>query len=396
MSIAHGGGSSVVRDINSLRDTRTFGIQPFGVKSLADSRTTSAKGTKILASTQRQIERQGRGSSLSRITGRGVPEPMRDFFRTKNTTPHFDDDISIFESESNMALVVNRQVKPIHETYESFDVYNIAILHKHSEDNLNAGRIDLMPFTIQFNPLRIVPPGVLNQVWAMQQDEEAQRHPQLYRTRTPVDYWKDYSIDGVVQAVSPIQDRQSVFECGPLTVAMEPLQPNYNRLVTMHSKGPIYLNMEYFEANVKPGAALYAVIKKFEPADYASQGTLHCLLNNSAAVPKGPAPLRPYQMAFFSLPHGGPVPDEYKRYYDEEGTLRTDGLVIYLGMVMEVPQDHIFKEYTGPLKPHTHVPRSNTSDMCRSNSSTSYVYNAMAPKRLLRVIFDCDQGMMAL
>lgn len=393
MSITHGGGGSVVHDINSLRDTRSFGVGSFDLKSYADSRTTSARGTKILASTQRQLERQGSGTPLARLTGVHAPKPVSSHFRTKYKTPRYaGDDMSIFESESNMALVVNRQMKAIHESYQSLDVFQLAILYKHSEGNLNAARIDLVPFTIQCNPLQIVPPSVLNQVWALQQNEEAQRHPQLYRLRTPVDYWKDFVFDGIVNTVSPIHDRQSVFECGPLMVEVEPLTPNYNRLITMHSKGPIYIEADYFEDNVKPGAALYAVIKKFESSDYASQGTLHCLLRNTATIPKGPAPLRPYQMGFFSLPNGGPVPDEYKRYYDEEGALRTDSLVIYLGMVMEVPQDHIFREYNGPLKPYTKITPSTNS--CGRPSADAVLYNAKAQRRLLRVLFDCDQGMM--
>lgn len=384
----------MVREVNSLREKRTSGILPFDMKQMADSRTTNANGTKILASTSRQIQRQASGTPLSRITGRGMPAGLSDQLRTQFTSPRFDDGMSIFESESNMELVVNRQVKAIHSSYPSLEPYDIAILHKHNEGNLNSGRIDLVPFTIQFNPLQIVPPAVLNQVWAMQQDEEAQRHPQIYRTRTPLDYMKDYVIDGVTQFVSPIQDRQSIFECGALTIESDTLSPNYNRLVTMLSKGPIYLNSDYFESNVKPGSTLYAVVKKFEPSDYASQGTLHCLRNNTATIPKGPSALRPYQMGFFSLPNGGPVPDEYKRYYDEEGVLRTDGHVIYLGMVMEVPQDHVFKEYMGPLKPHTKIAVKEAEICGRSLSNTNMVYHPRAPRRLLRVMFDCDQGLM--
>jgi hypothetical protein len=384
----------MVREVNTLREKRTSGILPFDLKQLADSRTTSANGTKILNSTSRQIQRQAGGTPLSRLTGKNMPSPLNNQLRTHFTSPNFDDGMSIFESESNMELVVNRQVKAIHSSYPSLEVYDLAILHKHNEGNLNACRIDLVPFTIQCNPLQIVPPAVLNQVWAMQQDEEAQRHPQIYRTRTPLDYMKDYVIDGVPQFVSPIHDRQSIFECGALTVEVDALAPNYNRLVTMLSKGPTYLNSDYFEGNVKPGSTLYAVIKKFEPSDYASQGTLHCLRNNSATIPKGPSALRPYQMGFFSLPNGGPVPDEYKRYYDEEGVLRTDGHVIYLGMVMEVPQDHFFKEYMGPLKPYTKIVTTQTEMCGRSLSSTSMVYNPRAPRRLYRVIFDCDQGLM--
>jgi hypothetical protein len=120
--------------------------------------------------------------------------------------------------------------------------------------------------------------------------------------------------------------------------------------------------VNYWGAGVKPGTHLYAVLKKFEQSDYSHEYLLggkvltdHTGKRMANSNDCDVNPMRPYQLAFFALPDGGPIPLEITRYYDDEGNLRTDAHIIRIGTVMEVPLGHVYRESMTRLKPFTGI-----------------------------------------
>lgn len=391
-------GNTVDGAIRNITDARTFGATTFLNKQDINDR----RGTKVFGDLKRRVDRQGRGTPLGRLANRYVQgEPgstVLDLFRTKNTTPLYDDGLGD-EDDHNVTLAVNRQVNRPGPQFDSIQMHEIAILFKNSEDNLNTYRIEGSQFTIQCNPLSIIPPSVYNYAIGQIQQREAKNYPELYRKRTPFDYWKDYSIDGIPDMISPIKDRSSVFCLGSSMVDGAGVcdQPTCTMLATMAARGRKKV-INYWGSGVKPGSQVWAVIRKFEQSDYSYDYMLgnkvltdHTGKRRAVSNDCETNPLRPYQLAFFALPEGGPVPPEYTHYYDEEGNQRFDGHLIKIGTVAEVPLGHVYRESNSRLKPFT-----GAVPLCATSHYT--MTNDYAPMRreLITIILKPDDGVLPL
>ena len=352
-------GNTVESAIRQIRNDRTYGAETFVTKSDMTQRT----GSKVFGDLRRRVERQNRGTPLARLTNNtsnSIPV-VNDMFRTKNTTPLYEDGLGD-EPMDNIRLVVNRQVNRPGPLFDPIQKGELAILFKNTEDNLNTCRLEGAAFTIQCNPLSIIPPAVYNYAIGQLQQREATHYKEKYRKRTPFDYWKDYSIDGIPEHISPMQNKSTIFCTGSAMVdGCGTTDSNIcTMLSTMAARAPHIKVINYWGSAVKPGSHLWGVIKKFEQSDYSYDyliGTKiltdHTGKRLAIANDCEVTPLMPYQLAFFSMPDGGPVPPEYTRYYDEEGNLRTDGHLIKFGTVAAVPLGHVFRENNARLRPFT-------------------------------------------
>ncbi len=390
-------GSTLSAAINASRGARTFGSKSFVP-------TRAKNGGKIVGETTlRRVQEQRQGRTLGSLGGvsPSLGNQVLDLFRTKHTTPLYNDGLGD-EDDFNMSLVINRRVKEIAPCFGSIDPNELAILYTLNPDNLNTSRCEGSEFTLQCNPLNIIPPAMFNYALFEIQEAESLRFPQLYRKRTPQEYWKDYIIDGIVEHVGPMQNRASVYEsCGTLFDGTMIENPNASsQMATMLAKGVIKC-VNYWGSAVKPGAHLYAILTKFPSGDYTHdyrQGT-QILTNSRAKTQRMTAtndslvnPLSPYQLAFFSLPNGGPVPTEYTQYYDEEGNLRTDPVIIRIGTVTCVPIGHVFREATCPLKPFTGVlPHCQMSNYSVYHDTATTFGNAT--NHPITIILNPDDGL---
>lgn len=397
-------GNTLESAIRQLGDARHYGEEQFINKRDVVERT----GSKVLPGISRKLERQRRGTPLGRLgTSNGLflssetNDKVSDLFRTKFTTPLYEDGLGD-EPDFNVSLVLNRQIKELAPSFESIRPNTLVILYKVNENNLNTCRLDGEAFTIQCNALNIIPISVYNYATGLIQYREARNFPAEYKKRVPSDYWKDYSFDGIPEMVQPMQDRSSIFSCGASMIdgAAVATTPVCTQLATMAARAVISVDNIWGSA-IKVGAHLYVVIKKFEPSDYSYDYMLgdKILTNHSAKKLAQAASndstlslLRPYQMAAFSLPDGGPVPIEYTRYYDEDGTLRTDGLVMKVGVVTEIPLGHVFREQGSRLKPFTGViPLCPLSQYTMHNNDYSTMRN-----HPIKIILKPEDGVMPL
>lgn len=351
-------GYRVEDAIGRLGDVaRTSGTSTFITKQDVAQRT----GSKTFNDIKRRIDRIDRGQPLATIAGRYLPRDngiVQNMFNTKYVNAEYEDGLGD-ENNFNVPLDLNRQVNRPGPQFDAIQMNELAFLYKNNEGNLNTGRLEGQAFTIQFNPMDIFPAQVYNYASAQLQQRLAKCHPQEYAKTTPIDYWKDYSVEGVPQHISAMKNRSSVFIVGTsLTDNCIPDESKCSMLTTMRARGMCKVN-NYWGSNVKPGAHLYAVIRKFEQSDYCFDYLLgrqvltdytgkRIASSNDCDV----NPLLPYQLAFFCLPDGGPVPTEYTRYYDEPGHLRTDAHVIRIGTVTEVPIGHVYRDVSSRLKPY--------------------------------------------
>lgn len=397
-------GNTLDSAIRKLGDARHYGEEQFLSKRDVVERT----GSKVVPGITRKLERQKRGTPLGRLgTQNGLflseatNDKVADLFRTKYTTPLYEDGFGD-EPDFNVSLVVNRQINELAPSFETIKPNTLVLLYKVNENNLNTCRLEGEAFTIQCNALNIIPISVYNYASGLVQYREARNFPSEYKKRVPSDYWKDYSFDGIPEMVQPMQNRASIFSCGASTIdgAAIATTPQCTQLATMAARAVISVE-NYWGSAVKPGAHLYVVIKKFEPSDYSYDYMLGTkVLCNQVAKKLAMAAandstlslLRPYQMAFFSLPDGGPVPPEITRYYDEDGILRTDGLVIKVGLVTEIPLGHVFREQSMRLKPFTGVvPLCPLSTYTMQNNDYSTMRH-----HPIKIILKPEDGVMPL
>lgn len=380
--------------INKSVGARTFGAESFHPTSGKIQGTTA----------HRYVEKQKRGRPLGRLAGAppSLGNQVLDMFHTKHTTPLYNDGLGD-EDDFNVPFVVNRAIKALAPCFGPIEKDQLCILYKNNEFNLNTCRVEGADFTLQCNPLDIISPQVFNYAIFQIQQQESERFPEIYRTRCPQDYFKDYSIDGVAETVLAQQNRASVFDTfGSRYEGTKIENPTAcTSMATMIAKGVLNI-INYWGSGIAPGTQLFFVIRKFASTDYTHdyrQGKL--VLTNYTAKQKQSlvstndatiSPFTPYQLAFFALPHGGSIPTEYTRYKDEEGNTRTDALVVRIGTVTEVPIGHVFSEMTTKLKPFTgslpNCPLSSYSSISDNmiNHSNMTQYN-------IKIILNPDDGL---
>ena len=100
----------------------------------------------------------------------------------------------------------------------------------------------------------------------------------------------------------------------------------------MSVRGPQFI-FNYFPPNIMAGGRIFAMFRKeIVPDRYYL--TIPERENTTTPVQRKTEThqtFMPWQMTFLSLPRGGPVPREKLRFYDEQGILRSDPMIVQLG-----------------------------------------------------------------
>jgi hypothetical protein len=243
--------------------------------------------------------------------------------------------------------------------------------------------------------MEIINPAVWNYIqylyqWNMYNDETRRDE---YLALSPEDIFADWSFDGVVESEIMSSGKESTNYSGFTQVnGLATRNPCESKLLTMGARGMEFI-YNYFGDNIKPGAEVYAIIKKHKvPLDYTLTGkrvlpASQLLSEKETSVPNY-SPFKPYQMSFISLPRGGNMPSKHLEYVDEAGFTRYDAKAIYLGKVFSVPVDHKYRDVEDDLKPFTRTSVSSgkafTDARVGTGNDRTYI--------LMRLIFNTDNG----
>lgn len=361
-------------DLRAMVGQRTTDIDILGARDFTQDRLASK-----VSARHNQLASIKRGQALGRW-GIGNPNVLEKF-RTKNSTPLRNEVFHETEHSSQTVHPVNRVIQQMSCTWKHPETYDLLMLHKNPDVRPNTLYYESeMP--TESSPLELVTPQIMNYVWRRLQqsmsDDPAQRA--TYLNMSPSDAWAAWNLDGVVESTGKM-----MHQYGPnYNVGTGLLGENQNgaKRATVDSKGPQFVK-NYFGSNIKAGGHVYAVVKRFPmDAEYMLSESKHSIRSIDSALRVGELqPFRPHQIAFFCMPDGGPVPDTVRTYVDQEGIMRYDGLVIFIGTIFSVPPDHTYVEvdYTN-LKPFT-----GHADM-QPLQKESFM--------LMKVIFDIDQGRM--
>jgi hypothetical protein len=383
---------------------RTTYIEPFGP---GDLRRGKLPQTTYGSTVQPMLEGtrlDSRSPALKRKGG------MLENFRTKNTSAEVPEILPEDEPQCNVVHPEKAVAKPVNsEMGDAIGMYEIAItIRSNSENETPLNCLRTMPHGLP-KARNICNLATANYVLYRQQMQEVQTEQGLaeYLRKSPSDYWQYMSVDGIVEAEQMLGGGESSVTNGVHQNALGLyVQDSHGlKLLTLASKGEQFI-YNVFGDNIKPGAHLYFVLKKdliasdFILSQRAGPGGLNSSTRYHIQTYLDGAnqevPLRPYQLCPFCLPKGGPVPSEFTRYWDENGLMRTDGLVIYLGKVLATPYGHQYRNNTAP--PTAYV----TSPGKQGISQTPYTFTDSRrvldrdPIDLLRVIWDSDNAMMPL
>jgi hypothetical protein len=269
------------------------------------------------------------GASLAQFAPFAAVNPLEGFRATNLSSPFERDPLPHTRLLNNTKLGITRFIKPVTETLDPLGTHELGILYK------RGGNADI--------PLlaSVVNPATFNYVMYQQQLHDFETEKEEYYMRTPGDYWRDWSVDGVPETEMMAGGGESLMTSG--IGARGPQSGSGYKIETLTARGPTYM-YNYWGSNLWPGATLYWCFKKHDaPAAY--------LLNNkmNTASLSGNWPTRkvtaykPFQMSFLCLPHGGVVPPEARMYTDEMGNRKFDGIVGYVGQVFSVPNNHVYK-----------------------------------------------------
>lgn len=360
-------------DLRNMVGQRTTDIDILGARDFTQNRLPSKVSVR-----HNQLASIKRGTALGRF-GPGNPNVLEKF-RTKNTTPLRDEVFHETEHSSQTVHPVNRVIQQMSCHWKHPETYDLLMLHKNPDTRANTLYYEETP--TECSPLELVTPEIMNYVWRRlqqdQSDDPAKRT--AYLNMSPSDAWAHWNLDGVVESTGKM-----MHQYGPnYNVGTGLLGENQNgaKRATVDSKGPQFVK-NYFGSNIKSGGHAYAVVKRFAmDAEYMLSESKYSIKSIDSALRTNElAPFRPLQISFFCMPDGGPVPDVVRTYVDQEGIMRYDGLVIFIGTIFSVPPDHTYVDVDyAALKPFT-----GHGDM-QPPQKESFL--------LMRIVFDIDQGRM--
>lgn len=236
--------------------------------------------------------------------------------------------------------------------------------------------------TVEQTPVMMVNVAVWNYSMALKQwrefSSETEETKQRYENSCPYDHWKDWTVEGVVEAEELYGGGESETTSG-LSLGSSAMQNTKSTTVVCRG-GQFMYNI--FGESVTEGATLWGVLTKSEaPDSYRLVGKNNLSGTTSGrsirieteedelsmpdvdgSVEMKPTShgtqlhhlFRPYQLKLLAVPSGESVPVDYLTYVDERGLMRYDGLAIYLGRVFSVPTGHEWQ----PLTTNAHEQRN--------------------------------------
>jgi hypothetical protein len=314
------------------------------------------------------VQRRG-GGELGRF-GRANATGKQDLVRLAQNTsmdpPYFSG-----EPQYNVPHPWQRLAKPFSTDIPALTIGELAILYKKDTRNMNIMQMQNTSIN-HSNPVTILNPAQWNMNSAKEQLAMQKNFPDEYRRMTARDFFRDWSIDGVVET------DDSTGSSIPST--------QRNKILTIRTTGFIPINPYW--TNVIPGSKLYMIIKKYP---FQKNFILNSRFNTGGST--GPFVLhpyeniRPYQIGFYALTYGGQLPDEAWYSEDENNFGRRDALIIYIGMVQQIPRGLPTFDNTYNLKDN------NNSGVGHAFVNSNENLSAHMDRKL-GIIFDpCDMGM---
>jgi len=309
----------------------------------------------------------------------GTPLPGQDeleLFRTQYTDPEMDDYLPQLEEVTNVVQTVNVLSKPIYDDIPTPQPRELCILFMDNEYNKNTVYLESRGMWAQANPQVLVNPPVLNYILYEIQRKMFKRDKEAYYSLSAEKLMKDFVIFGIAEFIN---EPQYGAECG-------------ERLLTMSVRGPQFI-FNYFPPNIMAGGRIFAMFRKeIVPDRYYL--TIPERENTTTPVQRKTEThqtFMPWQMTFLSLPRGGPVPREKLRFYDEQGILRSDPMIVQLGQVFANPQDHIYREVHDSTMPEIfNVSRDNTRAFNDIRKGAGYTDGTI---QHMQLIFNCNGGL---
>jgi hypothetical protein len=232
-------------------------------------------------------------------------------------TRDIEEEVFTHEPLVNTPIPVNRKVSPVKAGVKGCARRQIALLMKNNAYNTNIIELEDETYA-QGNAQDIVNPATWNMIVANQQKEMWLKEPERYRALSPLDVFQDWDVQGVMEADD--------MEAG------DPTQRNRNCCIVEQGE----CNVGQYWPDIMPGSTVYMVIKKFN--DAGSRVMMppinwRPVTRDQHLTADEMVPMMPYQMGFYSPPFGSCVPDKIRQYYDENGFLHSDALVIKMGMI---------------------------------------------------------------
>ena len=290
----------------------------------------------------------------------------------------------------NNQHVINRTIEPLEPDVDSVGRFELALLHRKDSHKLEFTRVQEMHSTQQ-RPVVEVNPAQFNMQICEEQIALFNNPATLakYAGLTAQEIWEErWSIDGVVEVASG-------YETPGQGSTVQSL--GARKRTTVISKGPqfVYNYWRNSPNMVEPGSRLWAIIKKYpKPERYVlnhrfneltgrnGQGSTtrdSPVVTNTALMP-----FRPYQMSFYATrPDQKRPPMEALEQIDEWG-FRSYGHAIQVGVAMHVP-----RQPSGFLGSAQMVHQGRDEPFTDSNVGIE-----SSTLTMLKVVFDCDDGIM--
>lgn len=232
----------------------------------------------------------------------------------------------------NVKININRTIYPISRHSTAIDRFELGLAYKKSEGFMDlATRKD--PASMANRPMHILNPVHWNALMCENQLYEIKKDPLNYYKQTPWDYWKDFTVDGVLTHIRGMENGLVKSIDGPDEI----------KRATLSTKGENFVHNYWAKSNPMPGHYCYMILKKYKmPAEYvfdSKDGPISKKSTSDATLKdKYRGNFSPFQIGFFTMPHRGTPPKAIRKYKDEYGYKHRDGLVIYVGKVLTAPR----------------------------------------------------------
>ena len=249
----------------------------------------------------------------------------------KSWNPPIQQQMTKHEPEYNLKISLNRSIYPVSQHTRSIEKFELGLVYKKSEGFMtSSAMLTRGPFADAEKPVHLLNPVVFNSILCDNQIFLAKSDPKKYYAMTAWDFWKDWSVDGVVTHVRGLEDGMNKSIDGPEEI----------KRATLSTKGGNFIQNYWAESNPSPGSDCYAVIKKYDRPEYYvidDKGTQKKPTYNETGEGDYKGRLKPFQIGFFCVPRGSSPPLAMKEYKDEWG-YKGYGIFIKIGSALTTPR----------------------------------------------------------
>lgn len=252
---------------------------------------------------------------------------MENGLNTQSGVVHYNEKVFTENSQNGYPEGITRLVVPLSPTDPGIRRLQLGILLQHHPSQIE--HVSDMDVDGTIRPVTLLSPAVWEDHVVKAQSRMWQKDHEAYRRLAPVDVFRGWKLDGIVE--------RDDLALGPLIERVRELT------VIIRNKVSVRTYWRFARCGSQVGIVIkkWACKRRIALRDVADDESF-------GGVSHQQVPMTPYTIGFYSTTYGQEPSARIYEYVDDDGHLRSDGLVIQLGTSNSVPRGGYTLDTTEP------------------------------------------------